>query len=77
MWWKIFEKKIAFFKQGMSDELLSYVDSFLSIPYYKNVKMYFSLRNYNTHPDQVISLDKFQSQENWEGVGVVDILVND
>lgn len=40
MWWKIFEKKIALFKQGMSDELLSYVDSLLSIPDYKNLKMY-------------------------------------
>lgn len=49
MWWKIFEKKIAFFKQGMSDELLSYVASLLSIPYYENIKLYLSLRNYNTY----------------------------
>lgn len=53
-----FWKKIAFFKQGMSDELLSYVDSLLSIPYYKNFKVYLSLRNYNVYLDQVISLYK-------------------
>lgn len=37
MWWKILEKNIAFFKQGMSDELLSHAASLLSIPYYENV----------------------------------------
>lgn len=64
MWWKIFEKKFAFFKQGMSDELLSYAASFLSIPYDENIKMYLALRNCNTGLDQVTSLYKFQSQEN-------------
>lgn len=61
----------------MSDELLSHAASLLSIPYYENMKMYLSLRNYNTYLDQEISLYKFQSQENlrWEWV-VADILVN-
>lgn len=64
MWWKILEKNIAFFKQGMSDELLSHAASLLSIPYYENMKMYLSLRNYNTYLDQEFSLYEFQSQEN-------------
>lgn len=48
----------------MSDELLSHAASLLSIPYYENMKMYLSLRNYNTYLDQEISVYKFQSQEN-------------